>query len=359
VDERFIWYGDRTDAGRRLPPYYLVYFLLVDLLGFIDLGREEKVAWSVPVDFEGEIYSIEHRKFGVGVFVPNPKEHEERAQQIVSLIRKGVKAAEPYFEWLAERAIQTSALNVTNNSAWLYDRYAYLRDAFRSAIAEAHARKDERHTRQTSSTGTVTHVPWIGLKTQAGWLALAAIDAFFSWTEHIFIHLAILIGHATKGQQVADLVKADWKHKFKQALDVRERDLKKLFDDLVVIKGQLRNFVAHGAFGKNGEAFHFHSAAGAVPVMLTDRTDRYGYSISGELSFDDKAAILIVEKFIGVLWSGEREPARIYIQESGLPLILTMASDGTYARAMSSVEDMSEFVEALSEQFDNAANMDW
>jgi hypothetical protein len=34
----------RTDGGRDLPPYYLVYFLLVDLLGFEDLGQWEKVA---------------------------------------------------------------------------------------------------------------------------------------------------------------------------------------------------------------------------------------------------------------------------------------------------------------------------
>lgn len=89
VDERFIWYGHRSDAGRRLPPVLSRLFSPCRLLGFRDLGREEKVAWSVPVDFEGEIYSIEHRKFGVGVFVPNPKEHEKRAQQIVSLIQKG------------------------------------------------------------------------------------------------------------------------------------------------------------------------------------------------------------------------------------------------------------------------------
>jgi hypothetical protein len=95
VDETFIWYGDRTDAGRRLPPYYLVYFLLVDLLGFRDLGPEEKVAWSVPVAFEGEVYSIAHRKMGLGLFVPNPKTKEEQAQRIVSLIDKGVKVAEP------------------------------------------------------------------------------------------------------------------------------------------------------------------------------------------------------------------------------------------------------------------------
>jgi hypothetical protein len=123
---------------------------------------------------------------------------------------------------------------------------------------EAEAQKHERQTRKTPG-GRITYVPWVGLKKQAGWMALAAIDAFFSWTEHIFIHLAILNGRLTSGEQVAALAKADWQHKFKQALDLNEKETKVLFDDLIIIKNQLRNFIAHGAFGKNGEAFHFHS----------------------------------------------------------------------------------------------------
>ena len=57
----YFW-GKRTDAGRSLPPYYLVYFLLVELLEFPNVGQAEKVAWSVPVRFEGDNYVIEHRK---------------------------------------------------------------------------------------------------------------------------------------------------------------------------------------------------------------------------------------------------------------------------------------------------------
>jgi len=61
----------RTEAGRSLPPYYLVYFLLIDLLKFPSLGQWEKTAWTVPVRFRGRLYGIEHRKMGLGVFEPN------------------------------------------------------------------------------------------------------------------------------------------------------------------------------------------------------------------------------------------------------------------------------------------------
>jgi hypothetical protein len=59
-------HGKRTSAGRTLPPYYLVYFLLVELLGFRYSGREEKVDWIIPVEFEGHFFTVEFRKLGLG-----------------------------------------------------------------------------------------------------------------------------------------------------------------------------------------------------------------------------------------------------------------------------------------------------
>ncbi|MGH7784959.1 MAG: hypothetical protein ACREO5_14095, partial [Candidatus Binatia bacterium] len=101
AEKDFLFTAQRTDAGRALPPYYLTYFLLVDLLGFKDLGRFEKLAWSVPIDFEGTAYLIEHRKFGVGVFARDAEDKEQNAKRIVELINKGVKVAQPFFRWMA------------------------------------------------------------------------------------------------------------------------------------------------------------------------------------------------------------------------------------------------------------------
>lgn len=125
ADRDFLIKAARTEAGRSLPPYYFVYFLLVELLRFRNLGRWEKTAWSVPVDLDGEVYLIEHRKFGIGVFVKKPDESEQQAQRIVALIKKGVKAATPFFRWKAERAIQESQINVSNVAGALFDRYSY------------------------------------------------------------------------------------------------------------------------------------------------------------------------------------------------------------------------------------------
>jgi hypothetical protein len=81
--------------------------------------------------------------------------------------------------------------------------------------------------------------------------------------------------------------------------------------------------------------------------------------LTPELAFDDKEALATIENFVAYLWSGRREPARIYLQEHDLPLILPMASDGTYAAAMATVNDMNVLVDRLARESDAAANMDW
>jgi hypothetical protein len=68
-----------------LPPYYLVYFLLVDLLEFTNLGQFEKVAWSVPVDLDGVEYHYRISKTRPGVFAREGEEEERQASRIVSV----------------------------------------------------------------------------------------------------------------------------------------------------------------------------------------------------------------------------------------------------------------------------------
>jgi hypothetical protein len=372
TEARGLMLSSRTNGGRTLPEYYLVYFLLVDLLGFPNSGQWEKVAWIVPIRYHGRLYSIEHRKFGIGIFAPTvdpnarmsgtpSEEAEADAREIASLITKAVAIAQPYFEWRAEQAASTSQLNVLNKSDWLFERYKFFRDRFNTLSDEAEKRKSERNiTKGTLADGTVVttgSLPSYALRKEAEWTAQAAVEAFFSWTEHVFIHIAILQGRLRSGEDVAKLAEANWKTKFKAVLDVTDNETKKHYDSLLDLRAQLRNFLAHGAFGKRGEAFHFHSGAGAVPLLLTGNQKRR-YSFTGRPGFDERGAIAEIEQFIDHLWTDARLPARQYVF-SNLPSILTFVDDGTYARAMKSEEDMKDFVDYLTHQSDSAANMDW
>ncbi|WP_374346550.1 hypothetical protein [Phenylobacterium sp.] len=349
----------RLISSRDLPPYHLVYFLLVDLLGFRNLGRFEKLAWSVPVDYAGRAYLFEHRKMGFGLFGERGDYAAADAREISRRLLKGMKAAEPYFTWRAAQAIAASHVNVTNRATELFERYQYFAAAYRAKRDEAEARKDEQIRTDLPNGGWTVEMPVWKLRTETKWLALAAIEGFFSWTEHAFVLLAILRGQARTGDAVGRLALADWAAKFQAALDITEPTTKRFYDDLVVIRQQLRNLVAHGAFGKDGDAFRMHSAAGAVPVRVIGKRGAPAYRFGYGVTFVEDAAITRLAAFVDHLWDGDRRAAWIYIQDWQLPLILTHAADGTYANAMASPEAMEAYARALAEEMDRNANMDW
>lgn len=362
AEKDFLFSAKRTQAGRSLPPYYLVYFLFVDLLGFKNLGKFEKISWSVPIDYRGRAFLIEHRKFGLGIFASDSAEDEAAAGEITILTHKGVKAARPYFDYIAQQAVSDSKVNVLNNSSDLYDRFVFLSESVKNKLSEAEQRKDEKDVdinRYDGWSWRSVAFPSARLRFEARWLALSAIEAFFSWTEHVFIHLALLQGKLSNAEDVASLAGSEWSSKYKTALPLDDIQSKRWFDELIHIKNEVRNYIAHGAFGKQGEAFTFHSGAGAVPVLLPHNKQSRKYSLGADLELKAEEALLVIEDFVEHLWSGPREPAKIYIQRSELPIIMTMIADGSYTTAMASVESMEGFVDNLSGEFDRAANMDW
>jgi hypothetical protein len=357
----FLFTAMRTKAGEGLPAYYLVYFLLVDLLGFPNLGRWEKIAWSVPIEFDDEAFLIDYRKSGIGLFARQSPTGEEKAQQIVSLIKKATKAAERFFVWLAERAVSGSELNVVNRSRDLFERFEFYLHEYKTKL-NAPVESDEDHIQRVRVSGSKKisdwYLPACKRRMESGWLGLSAIDGFFSWTEHVFIHLAILKGRVRTGKEVAKLAEANWADKFKSAIDIANSEAKRFYDKLAAVRCQFRNFNAHGAFGKQGEAFSFHSGAGAVPVRLTDKPERPAYSFGLEEDIPEAKAIKDIESFIVFLQTSE-SVALSYIQDSDMPTILSYATDGTYQQAMASVGNMEALVSRLTHEWEQAANMDW
>jgi hypothetical protein len=358
AEKNFLFTADRTDAGRSLPPYYLVYFLFVDLLGYKNLGQFEKIAWSVPIDYNGTAYLLEHRKLGMGLFASDKENQESECQEIVKKIQRAVKVAKPYFEWIANEAAKKSKLNVLNHSMRLHDRYDFLVKEYKKKIEEAISRKDERIKTQHSENSWSVYMPYYGLKRESEWLALSAIDAFYSFTEHVFIHAAILKGYLLTGEDVANLADKDWASKFKACLDIQDNAVKPHYDRLVAIKRQIRNYMAHGAFGKNGEAFQIHSGAGAVPLLMPHQKGSSRFSMQSGTEFQEEEAISAIEDFVQFYWEPNDFPEVIYIK-STLPSILTYAIDSTYRNAMASTDDMESFVDYLTGVHDRAADMDW
>lgn len=349
----------RMDAGRNLPDYYLIYFLLVDLLGFRNNGQWEKTAWSVTVEFEGTPFLIEHRKLGLGIFGIDGPEAEATAACVATCLHRAVKAARNYFDWRAEVAASKSHLNVVNRSGDLLEHVNFFLGLYEERAEEAKARKDEVIKTPAGPNAWTIHHRFYDILREAQHYAIATIEGFFSWTEHVFIHIAILRGVISTGIEVGTLARTEWSDKYKAALDITDADDKRFYDELTELRREFRNFVAHGSFGKNGEAFQFHSSAGAVPILLPHKRSKTAYRFGSGLDFQLEPSISLIKSFTEHLWTGPRSPAKIYVQNYQHPAILTYVADGTYAAAMGSDADMEEFASYLAHRFDVASNMDF
>ena len=355
-DANKLFLARRTEAGRNLPPYYLVYFLLADLLEFPKGGPFDKTAWSIPVEWQGKAFLIDHRKMGLGIFAQNVEADEAEAKQIAIRIHKAVKAAQPFFDWMASDAIVRSAVNVTNNSSQLFGRFTFLRGLYFSK-REEYERQHQQY-RENRRNDPSAYPPY-HLASESNWCAISAVEAFFAWSEHVLIHVATLTGRITTAAEISEMAEAEWSKKFRAAFPLQDAVEKAHYDRLIALRQELRNHVAHGAFGKQGEAFYFHSAAGAVPVLLPHKSGSRKFRLASGLGFNSRTAFDAMDSFVEFLWAGERAAAKDYIQESELPIILTYAKDGTYANAMSDRETMKRFIQYQIMLQDRATDMDW
>lgn len=347
----------RTPYEKELKPYYLIFLLFVSFLGYGYSGKEEKVSFTIPIKYKGNVFLLQHRKLGMALlsFSGVPKDD---CLSVVKLINKAINKVKPFFDYYANETSNANSLNVINNSIPFFDRLCFQLELYKQKVKE----KEEFTTRPINNTNDVLadimskYNQENTLEREKNWLAISVIDAFFSFTEHVFIHAAILQGKLLTKQEVAQLTVSEWKDKFKKCIDISVPKNRDFYDKLSLLKDQIRNYLTHGAFGKNNEAFQIHSPVGAIPMLLSPITSMF--SIGENLRFTDEEVIKTIEEFLEYYWNSENFIENIYIQ-SGLPTVLTFALDNTYKSAMVSLDEMENFTYYLSEKFCNSMNMDW
>ena len=157
------------------------------------------------------------------------------------------------------------------------------------------------------------------------------------------------------------LAEDQWREKFKAAFDLSDRDVSLYYDELNRVRSRTRNFVAHGAFGKDGDAFQLHSTAGAIPVRLVpekrERRFRFG---TRELSpaRSDHDDIELIKEFFSYARSGPLAPAWLYIDQEGTANLVE-AREGRYQDAMSSVEAVQRYADEWEHYADMYMNFDF
>ncbi|CAF3326891.1 unnamed protein product [Rotaria sp. Silwood2] len=298
---------------------------------------------------------------GLGIFVQDIETDEVDAEAIANKIRIAVMSAPPFYEYIAKQAIDKSELNVINNNIRLLARFDFLFELYKKENNKYLKSKGKIKRDKTSSITNAIKFVNVEFtnKQQTIWLAISCIDAFFSWTEHLFIHLAIVGQYLSNGNKVTTLMLEDWQTKFKAGIPDTSKDLHSYFNELIAIRQQVRNFIAHGAYGKDGAAFYFHSNTGAVPVKMDYKKGKKKFSLELDLTFNYEDAIKLIQDFINTLENGSLELPMLYTQKYALPTVLSFASNGFYQTAMIDKNSFEACADYISKLFDDAGNMDW
>ncbi|MGJ8560126.1 MAG: hypothetical protein ACSHX3_07820 [Litorimonas sp.] len=338
--------------------YYLIFLMMVDLLEYDYFGPAEKLAYGIPFDFNGLRCCVTYQKFGMRLSCSEGADGEA----IYKVIQKGIKAAKPYFLWRADQASTSSNLNLESKCPQLWEKYQYLREQSRQLLDKFETDKDrvvvEEGETDKGWKFTSTSYPAYEFLEQGKWMHESAVDAFFAWCEQALVHIAILKGELTNGKEIVDVLKGDFGQKCKLVFDLKLVDEKAAYDDILSLRNELRNYIAHGSFGKDGAAFSFHTATGAVPLRVLDKKSRSEFAFESAATRDWKSDYQRIETFLDRLWENGRAPAKQFL-ETGYPSILTYAVDGTYKKAMASEDMMESFLNHLGRMMDNSANMDF
>lgn len=307
---------------------HFVLALLVDLLGYEYSGRGEKRLWSIPVELNDTNLFIEDGKFGMEILAPNIPFVEDVAREVVNCIDRGIQSVREsvYFEeWIRECAGDDNAI-LASDSILLHDKFLFFREEFQRHWVEFEQCKSQNCIADPANiVGRIEqHSKCAGIREKAAWIGQSAIDCFFFWTEHIFMHLAVLLEREEVNSigKCNKLIKNDWKSKYKSVFDTEADEEASLFLHTLTEIRESRNFTTHGRFGQRGERLWVPTRRGCFPYNVKSSRSRDPWCrLNDEMGFTERESLQAIERFIEYLWSGARQPARMLLQETPLPLI--------------------------------------
>ena len=193
---------------------------------------------------------------------------------------------------------------------------------------------------------------------EGGSIATAAVDAYFSSLEHLFVIAAAFIPTALEVDGLGGVLNAKWGERARRVIDLSDAAAKKIYDRLFDIREDWRNPLAHGGFHVGGASLHFHlPGVGALPVRLRRTPDgvKAGFQLHQQ-SFAEICATF--DEFDRQLRTGPTRHA-VRWAESGLDVAFDRASLDEYRAATTSDEGVERLIDRENYLHDMHANMDY
>lgn len=347
------------EACQRLPPQHMVAasFLLTQKGTFVT-RPSEKVAWAITFAYKEVAFRIRFEKFGLFLYSSS-----ELAvgfiDNLISTLNHAARVTDRILQPALEQKITNGHVTVRNVFNILNGRYFFFRELAETAFASEPPPPVVFHT---SPDGRLTGWEQDIFKPEREGFhyGSAAIEAYFSKLEHLFVLLLAFAGFdATKDNLVA-FIDSNWSEKMKRIFNFdSDHRAQRLYCQLRNVKESLRNPFSHGAFKKDGASLFVHMPPlGAVPSRLPQlgEGERLSFYPLQPVSFG--AACNVFDSVDSYLEDGPLRLGYSYARRV-LDVSFDAESIAEYEAASKSDKAFDELIERKVALHDVMANMDW
>lgn len=347
---------------------FIVFIIFVYLKKFKFYGKEEKVAWTIPIKYKGIPFILTHRKFGFRI-ISNIESEEIKAlgAEAMTNIHKAIPYAETLFEPFVTEQVNKGKITLDNQYYAIKSRYTFFRKKAIQEFRKAKAYKEKKAGGAVEidsflSKAISLHNTSIKYMMAGNNYATAMLDSFYCLIEHVFVLLLPFVPHIRITEiNLENFIRENWKEKLKIIIPLTgDKEALQIFERLYKIKEELRNPLTHGYFLKDGDSFYVHTPnLGAIPMNLTNRNNHLHYGFYSIQNIDFEKICKCFDDFLKFLKKSKNTKFGILYIEKGLSIAFDEESSKVYQAAMTSVKNFEQFIFHDLMQQDNATNMDW
>lgn len=342
---------------------YIVFIIFVKLKKFDFLGKWEKIAWQIPVEYKGEHLVFTHRKFGFKVITSGKSPKTIKlATEALEMIHKAIPFAEELIAPHIRNLIKKGSVSLDNEYSNIRNRYVFFREMAEKAFSIDKGNKFDWEKGTEPEKIKELYNTYLRDKNSGHYYVTAMLDSYFCLLEHLLVLLLPFIDRINISEiDVEDFISMNWKDKFKIIFSLsKNKQAQKIFKELNEIKDELRNPLTHGYFFKNGHSFLVQMEnLGIIPMKLTKSERIFRYSFGRIKTYKFESICKCFDECDRFFETDKSTKYGLEYINTNLSIAFDSFTSDLYKAAMIDDETFDNFMHDMMRRQDDAANMDW
>ncbi len=331
-------------TGNYNPPAYIVEMLLIRILGFDNYGEMDKVSWHTFLKFKGYSFMVRDYKFGTWTIEGLELNEDvfKIAEEIKAKIIKASKLLNKVLYNELKSEVEKGNFYLNN----VCHKLSSILEFYKKSVLENLEHLDK--LKKNSNLNNFVEI--LNERTRyeniISICSFSLILSFFSLLEFI---LDVMYAFEQPRIDFFNYRKRSLKERFKLVFDIsKNKELKKLYDEIINLKGNYRNPLTHGLTNEVGLLVP-SSYYGLIPLSYEYlmKEIHYGpFTIGKEHSIK---IISIIEKFLNFIKNENAFKFYMLYLEYGFPIPIEGKEVDKIKKEMTTHEDFKEYLSLRSE----------